>query len=98
MVHLHSKKIDFQWMHLFCVATKYLVLLQLAAVPVQQRDTCIKLKDHQFVCILHGFFSWWLRSRKKIDNSRKLPDLHGKILMSVFPKLPKLLMCYFNTI
>ena len=38
MVHLHSKKIDFQWMHLFCVATKYLVLLQLAAVPVHQRD------------------------------------------------------------
>ena len=65
MVHLYSKKIDFQWMHLFCVATKYLVLLQLAAVPVQQRDTCIKLKDHQFVCILHGFFSWLLRSRKK---------------------------------
>ena len=32
------EKIDFQWMHLFCVATKYLVLLQLAAVPVHQRD------------------------------------------------------------
>ena len=42
-------------------------------VPVCQRDTIRKLRDHQFVCRLHRLFSCLLRRRKKNTPLSKIP-------------------------
>ena len=59
------------------------------AVPVDEGDARIKLGDLQFLCRLHWFFLGCYDIEKKIDNSRKLTDLDGNMLMLVLRKLFK---------
>ena len=53
------------------------------AVPVHQRHSRIKLRDHQLVHKLHRFSSGWYEVEKIIDNSGKFLVLDGNILMSI---------------
>ena len=76
-VHLHSKKKNFQYMRLLCVATKYLLQLLFLYTSV---IIC------SFVDSVGSFFGCY-DVEKRIDHSRKLLDLEGNMLMSVMRKL-----------
>ena len=87
-VHLHSKKncisID---AFVPCCHTVFSFIA--ITVPVDQRDTRIKLGDHQFLYRLHWFFLGCCDIEKKNDNCRELTDLEGNMLMLVLRKLFK---------
>ena len=81
-----KKKNVFQYMRLFCVATKYLVLLQL-----------LFLYTNAILASNYGIIGSSVDSagsslgcydvEKRIDKSRKLLDLDGNLLMSVLRRL-----------
>ena len=73
------KKSIFQYMRLLCVATKYLVLLQLLFLY-----TSVIMCS--FVDSVGSFFGCY-DVEKRIDHSRNLLDLEGNMLMSVMRKL-----------
>ena len=64
-VHLHSKKLKRFSVDAFVLCCHKVFSFIVITVPVHQRDTLIKLRDHLFVCRLRSFFSWLLRRKKK---------------------------------
>ena len=88
MLHLHSKKKCFS-IDTFVQCCHKVFNFIVITVPVHQREALIKLRDHQFVCTtrLLKFSFRLLRSRKRIDNSRKILGLDGNMLMWVLREL-----------
>ena len=68
-VNLHSKNFVFN-ICIFSVLAQSIFSIIAIIVPVHQRNTYIKVRDHQLVCRLHKYFSWLLHGNKRMNNSR----------------------------
>ena len=65
MVNLHSKILVFQYMHLFCVDTKYVVLLQLLFLYTSAIFTANYGIINSYVDSTGSFLGFSVRGRKK---------------------------------
>ena len=65
MVNLHSKIVSFQYMHLFCVGIKYVVLLQLLFLYTSATFTSNYGVISSYVDSIGSFLGYSVRGRKK---------------------------------
>ena len=81
-VNLRSKIFVFQYMHLRCVGTKYLVLLQLLFLyPSAILASNYGIISSYVDCAVSFLGCYGVE--KRIDKSKKFLDLDGNVLMSV---------------
>ena len=72
MVNLHSKIFVFQYMHLFCVGTKYLVLLQLLFLYTSAIFTSDYGITSSYVDYTGSFLGFSVRGRKKNEQLQQV--------------------------